>query len=190
MKRILLIIPLLFGLLGCVESMHPFYKESQLFYDPNLAGTWTDEDRANVIKVVGNDKDKDYSVVYTDEHGKTGQFVVHLAKVQDHLIADVYPDDLKGQVSANDAYQLHLVPVHSFLIVEYSPPDVRVRTMNLDWFNKYVEAHPKEIQVETVDSDRRLINAPTEQVQTFVLHHLATPGAYGEPQNMVRIPDK
>jgi hypothetical protein len=138
--------------------------------------------------VTGNDKDKDYNMLYTDKDGKSSPFIVHLAKVRNRMIADIYPDDMDNQVKGNDEYRLYLVPVHSFMIVEYSPPDLRFRQMDLDWFNKYVQAHPKEIQCETADPDRRLLTAPTEQVQAFVLRHLDTPGAYSDEQEMNRIP--
>ena len=189
MKRLLALVPLLFSLLGCVQSLHPFYKNDQLFYDSNLTGTWTDSDQKNTILVTGNEKDKEYDIVYTDEKGKTGRFVVHLAKVQDRMIADIYPDDLKeDELKANAEYAMHLLPVHSFLIVEYSPPDLKVRQMDTDWFGRYIQAHADEVPHEIIDKDRPLLTGSTDQVQAFVLKHLSTPGAYGDAQDVIRAP--
>lgn len=188
MKRLLAIIPLLFSLLGCVQSIQPFYKDNQVFYDPKLAGTWTNGDQDSTLVITANDKDKDYNAVYTDKDSKTGRFIVHLAKVQDHMLADVYPDLHDDDIKGNDQFKYQLLPVHSFLIVEYAPPDMKVRVMDLDWFNKYVQGHPSEVAFEKAADDRIIMTAPTEQVQTFVLSHLKTPGAYGDAQDVIRIP--
>jgi hypothetical protein len=189
MKRLLAIIPLLFFAFSCVQSLQPFYKDSQLFYDPGLIGKWTDADQQNTIVVTGDADKKVYNIVLTDNKGKTGRFIVHLARVQDHMIADIYPDELKeGDLTVGDEYALHLVPVHSFMVVDYSPPDLKVRQMDFDWFKKYLDAHPDEVGYQKLEGDHYLLTAPTDQVQTFVLKHAADKGAFSDAQDVIRIP--
>jgi hypothetical protein len=189
MKRVLALLPLLLLFVGCVQSLQPYYKPDQLFYDPNLVGKWTDADQQNNIVVTGDPANKAYNVVLTDEKGKTGRFVVHLAKIQDQMIADIYPADLQeGDLKANDEYALHLVPVHSFMVVEYSPPDLRVRQMDSDWFGKYIKAHPDEVPFSDLGSDRPVLVGTTDQVQAFVLKHIKDKGALGDAQDVIRIP--
>lgn len=189
MKRLFCLIPLLFGLLGCVQSLHPFYQTAQLFYDPSLAGTWTDQDQKNTFVITGDAANRQYTVAFTDDHGKTGRFIVHLAKTQDHTIADILPEPIAdGQLNANDEYAASMIPVHTFLIVEYSPPDLSVRQMDMGWFNQYIQAHPNEVPNAMLDKGRWVLTGSPEQVQAFALKHLNTPGAYGQPQEMVRVP--
>jgi hypothetical protein len=191
MKRLLAIVPVLFLLsfFGCVQSLQPYYKDNQLFYDPNLVGKWTDADQQNTVVITGDADKKVYTVVLTDEKGKTGSFIMHLAKVQDHMIADIFPDDLKeGDLKVNDEYALHLLPVHSFMMVEYSPPDLRVRQMDFDWFKRYVDAHPDEVAYQKLQGDHYILTGTTDQVQAFVLKHASEKGAFGEAQDVIRIP--
>lgn len=189
MKRLLAILPLFLLFVGCVQSIQPYYKTDQLFYDPNLVGKWTDADQQNTLVVTGDADKKLYNVTLTDEKGKVGRFVVHLAKVQDQMIADIYPDELKdSDLNASPEYALHLLPTHSFMLVEYSPPDLKVRQMDSDWFEKYLTAHPGEVPFQKTDDNRFVLTGSTEQVQTFVLKHVPDRGAYGTAQDVIRIP--
>ena len=59
----------LFGLVGCVQSVQPFVKESQAVYDPGIVGLWAGDDGATVA-VTGDVAAKSYKATYTEKDGK------------------------------------------------------------------------------------------------------------------------
>src|SRR5512138_1660501 len=77
-----------FFLVGCVQSVQPFVKESQAIYDSSLIGTWENDEGTTVI-VTGSEADRKYAAVVTDKDQKTGHFEMRLAKVQDRLLLDI-----------------------------------------------------------------------------------------------------
>lgn len=168
-------------LVGCVRSVHPFYTDAQLTFDPALIGTWVrveDSEQKESLTVTGNADTKQYDVIYTDDEKKSGSFVVHLFKVQDRLIADVLPAELKTPDSG--VYGVHFLPLHSFMVVNYNAGTIRFRQMEPDWLKKQLEAQPALLKHEKVD-DQIILTAPTDQLQQFILKHIDTQGAFGEP---------
>lgn len=187
MKRLALLVPFL-CLVGCVQSLHPFYTDDQLTFDKNLCGHWSDGDGKNVLDIPDDAADadkKEYRVAYTDEKGKTGHFVIHLAKADKYLLADITPDEMSDVES--DMYKVHFLPVHSFLLFELSGQTLKVRGMKDDWLKKQLEEHPDSIAYEKAD-DRILLTAPSAKVQAFVLKHVDTADAYGDWTEFKRTP--
>ena len=171
---------------GCVQSLHPYYKEDQLTYDGTLVGTWKPEESEESIVITGDADAKSYTAVYTDKEKKTGKFDVHLAKVNDRLLLDIAPAEPKRE-DESDMYQVHLLPVHSFMLVERKDADTLVlRQMDSDWLKAYLEKNPTAVAHETLDKDRILLTAPSEKVQAFVLEHVDTPDAYEDPSTLKR----
>jgi hypothetical protein len=184
MKSTLLAIVLLACVgVGCVRSVHPFYTDSQLVFEPALLGVWSDSDAKNTFAVTGDADAKQFNVNYTDKDGKTGRFIVHLAKLERpnqpaQMIADLYPDELKSDDS--DVYKGHLLAVHSFMLVHYDAGAMKVRTMSYEWCRDYLKEHPNELKWESISSDQFILTAPTDKLQAFILEHLKTDGAYGD----------
>jgi hypothetical protein len=180
MTRLLLLVPILL-FAGCVQSLHPFYTEEQLTFEPNLVGYWSDADGKNTLDIPELNADPDskaYRVSYTDEHGKTGAFIARLARVDKHLIADITPEELDE--ARGGMYKAQFLPVHSCLLVEVTRDSLKVRSMDYNWLRKELEARPASISHENLDGDRILLTAPPEKVQAFVLKHVDTPGAFGD----------
>ena len=57
--------------------------------------------------------------------------------------------------------------------------------MSLDWLETYLEQNPGAVQHEIVKGEI-VFTAPTQELQTFLLKHIKTEGAYGDPSNMIR----
>src|SRR5262245_12400059 len=110
MIRHLALFSLLLVNFACVQSLHPYYKEEQVTYDPALAGTWKQVSGQDSFVATGQAEDKSYAVAYTDKDGKVGRFTVHLFKVNDTMLADVLPEEPK--LTDNDVYKAHLLPLH------------------------------------------------------------------------------
>ena len=178
MCRLALLLPLLW-IAGCVQSLQPFYTDDQLTFDPAITGHWVDTEGKNALDIPAADADaqgKVYHVTHTDEKGKAGRYVVHLAKVDKYMLADVKPEEL--QTGDSEQFTAQFLPVHTFFIVEITADELRVRPMSYDWFSKYIKAHPTELAFEQLEGDRIVLTAPTEKLQAFVVKNIDTPEAF------------
>ena len=67
-------------------------------------------------------------------------------------------------------YKLHLVPIHTIDLVKRTEPNLELAAIDYKWLDKYLTDHPGAIQFATFNG-RKMITAPTEDVQAFVLKH-------------------
>jgi len=175
---------------GCVRSVRPFYTESQLVYDSSVLGTWTDAEGKSSFVITGNAEQKQYSAAYTDKDGRVGHFIVHLAKLdrepqRPQLLADIFPDEPK--LDENDTYKMHLLPLHSFMLVSYDATEMKLRMMERDWLDKFLQSNPGALKHERIEQDQTILTASTEELQKFILYNLETKEAFGEPTELRRI---
>lgn len=178
--RIASVLVLLFLLSGCVPSLHPFYTEEDLIFESSLLGKWIEGEDTWHFEQVG---EKGYSLTLTDSAGKSGEFDVYLLRVQDHLFLDLYPKE--PQLEAVDLYKGLLLKVHTVLYVEQIEPELQLRALNPSWLVKYLEEQPDAVAHEKVE-DGVLLTAQPKQLQAFLIRHLETPDAFGEPSAMTR----
>jgi hypothetical protein len=174
---------------GCVQSLHPYYTEAQLTYDPALEGKWAGEDQKVSVVLTGDAEAKSYQALYTDEENKTGKFDVRLAKVNGQLLLDITPAEPERE-NESDMYQVHLLPVHSFMLLTRAEGDkdsFQVRVMDYDWLKEYLEKNPNAVAHEKVGDKRILLTAASEKLQAFVLEHVNTAKAYGETTTFKRV---
>ena len=183
MKHFAFLLPLIW-LIGCVQSLHPLYRDGDITFDPAVAGTWTDENAKCRIDIAPASDQQLYRISYTDDDGKTGKFVAHLFKAKETLMLDLLPDD--PNLVASDVYKAHLLPVHSFFVVEQTTPKIRITMMKLEWLKKFVEDHPDAIKHEKID-DRILLTAQPAEMQAFILEHLKDKDAFSDTSELTRI---
>lgn len=173
---------------GCVPSLNPLYTEQDLVFDPALVGVWGDDNKMAGSKeswAFTKAGEKEYRAVYTDNDGNPGEFVAHLAKIEGRLFLDLYPEapDLKE----NDFYKMHLIPVHTFLLVSQIGPTLKMAVMDPDWMKKYLEEHPDALPHQLRDK-AVILTASTEELQAFVLAHLKDEDMFGKPSDIPRKP--
>jgi hypothetical protein len=184
MRKAAVLSALLLGLVlaSCVPSLHPIYTKKDLIFNPALVGVWSEEDKPSTWAFTQSDKES-YRLVYTDEKGNPGEFIVHLAKFDDVMFLDLYPE--KPKLEKNDYYRFHLLPVHTYLYVKAIEPDLKMAAMNPDWLKSYLADHPDAIKYEVV-KDEIVLTAKPKQLQAFVVKHLKTDGAFSEIVTMKR----
>jgi hypothetical protein len=161
---------LLAGLLllsGCLPSLNAVFTDKDLIFDPFVVGVWTN---ANATEKWDFTKHREncYLLVYTDDEGRQGRFVAHLAEVDGVRFLDLFPE--KIDTSASPFYNLHLVPMHTIYLVKQTEPVLQMAAMDYTWLDKFLADHPDAIQ-HAVFNGRKLITAPTEEVQAFVIEH-------------------
>jgi len=171
---------------GCVRSLHPLYTDQDVIFDSDLVGSWSEKNSKETWEFSKrNEKsdDKQFRLLYTAEKGKTGEFIVHLIKIDGNMFLDLYPDD--AELKQNDYYKIHLLPAHTFMHVNQITPTLQLRLPQGEWLNKLIKENPEAIQHEIL-KDQTILTAGTKDLQVFFMKHLNTKGAFGEPSNMTK----
>jgi hypothetical protein len=176
------LLSLLLMLTGCVPSLHPLYNAQDVIFDPALLGVWGEKDSQETWAFTKADAQA-YKLIYTDEKNKRGEFIVHLVKVEDHLFLDLFP--VEPELPQNEFYQGHLLRAHTFMRVSQIEPTLRLACLDPDWLKNRLAKNPAAIRHEKVN-DEILLTASTPELQQFLLAHLKTRGAFGEPSEMER----
>jgi hypothetical protein len=158
----------LLAIAGCIPSLNPVYQNENLIFDPSVIGVWRQPMSKETWEFTKRDN-KSYTLVYSNEEGQQGKFIARLAEIQGDRFLDLFPDEV--QVDATGFYKFHLVPIHTIYLVKRTTPTLEFSAVNYPWLDDYLDDHPSEIQHATFQG-RKLITAPTEQVQAFVLAHL------------------
>lgn len=168
----------LLSLSACVPSLHELYTEKDVVFEPSLLGTWVeakpDSKSTLVFTRLG---DKGYKLVSADEK-ETTSLIAHLVKLGDKLFLDV-----NGDPSA-DCHTLAL-PVHMFFLVSQTEPTLRMHDFNDRWLEEFLKKNPGALKREVVDKDL-VVTASTNELQSFVLRHVNTKGAFADSVDYVR----
>lgn len=173
-----------FSLVGCIPSLQPVYTQQDVVFDRALLGVWSTP-QSNDAWSFTKSEGKAYRFVYTDKNGKKGAFLAHLANIDGTMLLDLYPE--KPELDANDFYKLHLVPAHTFMLVDAIEPTLRLRVMNPDWLRKLLQERPGAIEHQSVDGEWIVLTATTERLQQFIVRHARTKEAFGKPFSLRRV---
>lgn len=167
---------------GCIRSIQPFYTEEDVIFDPGLVGTWSEEGSKETWEF-SKGNENEYRLVYTDDKGKSGAFVIHLLKIDGKMFMDFFPED--PDLPQNDFYRFHLLPVHSFAYVAQIAPSLRMSFPDPDWLKETLAADPQAIAHERIEGDI-ILTASTRKLQAFWLKNLQADGAFGNFSDMLR----
>lgn len=183
-KNILGVILMTFLLGSCsIYALHPLYDTSTLVFDPNLLGTWIDDDgnEWSFEKAIKPDDDElkkigrnanTYLLTHTDmENGKQAQLQVHIVKLEDSFFLDFYPADNYDEQIGNDLLASNLLPVHTFAKVEISKDELTFHVFDPEWVDDLFEHRKIRIAHENVayfGFTLRVLTASTTELQKFV----------------------
>jgi hypothetical protein len=158
---------ILTAIAGCVPSLNPVYTDETLTFEPALLGIWTQPSTKARWDFSKRD-DESYRLDYTDDEDRQARFVGRLAKLDDELFLDLYPEEVKSD--SNGFYKFHLVPIHTIYRVKQADGQLTLAAIDFQWLDDYLTTHPTEIECATFNG-RKMITAPTAEVQRFVLAH-------------------
>jgi len=165
---------------GCIPvmSLHPLYTEEDVVFEANLIGTWMDDpDNPKTTwefsRAVA--KEKAYKLVYSDEEGKKGAFVVHLVKLKNRLFLDVFPDQFPSEQQDWEnmkwAYNFFFFePAHTFIKIDSIEPQLKMRRTICDDMKELLKEDPNVVKHELVE-DKIILTASTKELQAFVLKY-------------------
>ena len=166
-KLLLLLLAGLLLLGGCLPSLNAVFTEETLIYDPSVVGIWM-QTGAKARWDFAQRDEKSYLLVYTDNDGREGRFVGRLAEIEGMLFLDLYPE--KMETGASPFYDVHLAPLHTIYLVRQTAPSLQMAAIDYSWLETFLADNPTAIQ-HAVFNGRKLITAPTEDVQAFVVEH-------------------
>jgi hypothetical protein len=178
----LLTLTVLLTLEGCVPSLQPFYTDKDVAFDPTLLGTWSGDGGKDTWEFTKHGE-RGYKLFYTDKEGRQGRFVVYRFRLAGNNLLDLYPEEPEPR--AEDFYKHHLLRLHTFLLVLQSEPTARITTLEPDWLQRLLAGNPAALRHQKV-AERLILTASTLELQDFILTHLKTPGAFGEPDELIR----
>jgi len=189
MKRtkIVLLFALLSLMTGClVSSIHPFYRDRDILFDPVMTGRWLDGDSALWVieqrtyqksfmgeTVTGNS----YAITYYEEPEKAGYFIGTLFRINGIEYVDFYPDTDEDQCNT-DLTSWHLFPTHTLARVQYNSDSIMLYWFGEEWLSDMLEQNRIRIKHETVDLDnytRNVLTASTDELQKFIRKYANDP---------------
>ena len=188
--KIILLLLLLIGafiLPGCVYSLYPIYTNNDLVYESKLEGTWSAPGSKEVWKFenllqheMAPYKDKaeraekesfkkqfinknTYLLTYT-ENGETRRMQANLAKLDDNLFLDIFPESLNLK---NSFFEDQYVPVHTYAKIKMVAGRFELYFFNSELLYKLLEQNTIRIKHESFQY-YKIITASTEDLQKFV----------------------
>ena len=157
-------------LAGCLPSLHPLYNEKTLIFREELIGKWMEDDGSFWQFRRGGEKE--YKLRLFEEHEELGQFSAHLIEIEGLMFLDIFPDG-DALENMDDFYQIHFLPVHTFLKVDRINPNLQLRMVDYEKMENMLENDPNILKHEILD-DRIVLTASTEELQHFVIKHVET----------------
>jgi len=165
---------------GCVPvmSLHSLYTEEDVVFEGNLVGTWVDDPDSPKTTWEfsrAGAKEKAYKLVYSDNEGKKGSFIVHLVKLENRLFLDVLPSQFPSEQQDWEkmkwAYNFFFfVPAHTFIKIDSIEPKLKMRRTVNDEMKELFKEEPNAVKHELVE-DEIILTASTKELQAFVLKY-------------------
>lgn len=159
---------------ACVPSINPFCADSDVYMDPSLLGTWSDEDGEETWTFVYND-DKTYLLTYTDDNGKSGAFTARLFKLGDKTFLDIEP--LRPQRNVNGFYSGHLLSMHTVYVISMDGKKGRLGFLDPEYLKATFEKDPDALSHTVVDEEI-VLTATTEKLKAFLISIATKPDAF------------
>ena len=173
---------------GCVvSSVYPYYQPKDVSFDAALLGKWIPAEKTNTSSQGESwmfEKINDSIFKLTTVDGETNQYDAVLFKIRDATFLDCLPRERREFSTPN----------HLLLRVESIHPQFKITLLDYTWLTKLIEKEPRAIRHIIVTNEAGFeggggyltLTADTAELQKFILKHLKTKEAWGEPLVMKR----
>ena len=172
-------------LVGCVPSLNPFYRESDVKFDERLLGSWKPKEEGKEIWTFERGENKSYRLTAKAD-AKTSVFSAHLFAVQEKLFIDLQPDPKALDVQT-DWSQVSMVPAH--LLVRVNDIGNTLKFSMLD-FAELLKNKPSALSHQILEGERIVLTASTTELQRFITAHLDTKSDWSEPSEYTKWPSE
>lgn len=161
-------------LTGCVvTSVCPYYTEKDLVAEPAILGNWINTNKHDEFWKFEQTGKSVYRLTLA-QASTTAILETHAFKLEGRLFLDIF--------SLERDY--HVIPAHYLLKVEQTSPSLKFTELNDAWLKSFVARKPTAVPYHILEnpsnpSDNRIVlTGDTSELQSFVLRHLNTPGAW------------
>jgi hypothetical protein len=160
---------------GCVvTSVSPFYTQTDLVYEPGLAGNWIQAKGGSEVWRFEQSDAKAYRFTRIEAR-KATVMEAHAFKLEGQLFIDIY--SLQQDVES--------IPAHYLLKVTQVAPTLQMSQLDNNWLlallDKDSKATRHHIVVGEQPEDRRVVlTGDTEELQQFVTKYLKTDEAWND----------
>jgi len=167
---------------GCfIQSLRPLYTDKEVVFEEKLIGKWSEN--GNYILEFKKGEGKTYKMRMFD--GKEGRFEAHLVKLKDMMFLDVYPDD-ETMESMQGFYQMHLLPVHTFMKIDEIDPNLQLRVLDYEKVSEMLKEDPNLLKHEVLEEEHIVLTAATKQLQEFMIKYAGVEGVFGDTMELTR----
>jgi hypothetical protein len=183
-------------LTGCasVVSLHPLVlpNDQDAIFDPALVGTWQDVDpHDRTVYTVSRAESGYYVVLRPSDPGaaekREVKLSMHLLKVGDRRLLDVYIKDLTCDSDACDNYDMQL-PVHLFLRLRLDKDSAWLSEMESDWLKEQIKTRGQlRHEVLTEDHDKVVLTASPGELRRYLLPYVADDRSFAHEDEIRRI---
>jgi len=219
MKRpwflVLFLAGLAFASTACLTSLHPWFTEEDLVFEPALVGTWVDPASEDDTWTFERQDDTTYRLITTGDEGKPGLFAKTTGKPK-HIVAARltarlmrlgearYLDICAGDEWTDSSMLQHvLVNSHGLARLRLEGDALRVAFLDEDRLEAMLGDRRVVLPHEVVDVDgdadqpptrihstgrRVLLTAPTSELQRFLVTYASDSNAFETEQVMRRRP--
>ena len=150
-------------MLGCipVSSLQPLYTDDNLIFNPEIVGTWIEDDGDSWIFQKSEKNDKAYRLTVTEDEDSLN-FQVHMLKLDKYTFLDIYPEGLN---------KILFIPAHAIFRVTLEGDSLGLSFLDDNWVEENIENNTIEIRHEYYGDDEILLTASTQELQEFVIKH-------------------
>jgi len=173
-----------------VNSLHPFYTNDVLYYEPKFEGNWADTENGiwdvkpfqEIFKELEKDLDKksfdqynkynniSYVVNYEKDSAKS-QFLVVPFKIKNQIFLDFTPaNDNESLKCVNSLYSMHLIESHSLAKLDMdSEENIRIKWLDSDKLEALLKENKIKIKYEKIGIDDDVVlTASSEELVKFI----------------------
>lgn len=171
-RRVLLLVALLF-VPGClVLSVNPAYDSDTLTWEPALIGQWHAPDDNTSIHIERGEW-KSYKVGYVHPI-ESGMLTGYLTAIGDARYLDVMP-------GAGEDRGSFLIPVHAVLRIKLEGDRLEVTPLSYDWFIDRLKARPGVTGLNVVidQKENALIGSPSVRLRDWIRRQPADGKMFG-----------
>jgi hypothetical protein len=162
----LLTIAALLGFAGCVASLHEFYTEQTLVFDPALAGVWRQQDNDYRWQFVPNEEKQAYTLTITEKEDTQSKLMVHLFEIDGRRFMNLHPAR-DTHLETGDWTKAHLIAAHHVLKVDRDGPHLLLAALNPETIERILKEKPNIVKHERLD-DRFVLTDSPKGLQAFL----------------------
>ena len=165
--------------IGCVPSLHAFYKPSDVFFEKCLVGKWSDRDyrfswqferRGHIA----------YRLTQIDEDGDATVYEATLFRFDGRTFLDIVP------IGNKEKYGSNLLRAHSVMAITIENSRLRISSIDGNWLREHLARNPSIVKHTTIDGEV-VITDTTENLQALIRRCMSSPGAFGPAEEINRI---